>query len=187
MEVNNGNESDNIEKKKKKIEIYGLPKTHKPDILLRPIIYGIRSAPPNNIAKLLAKILFPQLGTISDTHFKNPSSLLKSIDINIKKNNKYLASLNIKSLYSNTPVNRCIECLDNYLRKTNAILHTYLSTWILTHDIWKHWTAISTLLGLISSVYRDFHLWRSNQWPQIAEPKLYNWTVGPYRTQVTPN
>ena len=49
------------------------------------------------------------------------------------------------------------------------------------HDIWKHWTAVSTLLGLISSVYRDLHDWRSNQRPQIAEPKLYNWATSSYR------
>ena len=30
----------------------------------------------------------------------------------------------------------------------------------LTCDIGKHWTGVSTLLGLISSVYRDLHLWR---------------------------
>ena len=36
----------------------------------------------------------------------------------------------------------------------------------LTHDIRKHWTAVSTLFGLISSVYRDLPHWRSNQQPQ---------------------
>ena len=39
------------------------------------------------------------------------------------------------------------------------------------------------LFGLISNIYH----WRSNQRPQIAELKLYNWTTDPYRTQVTPN
>ena len=29
--------------------------------------------------------------------------------------------------------------------------------WTPMHNIWKHWTAVSTLLGLISSVYRDLH------------------------------
>ena len=33
----------------------------------------------------------------------------------------------------------------------------------------EHWTAVSTLLGLISSAYRDLHHWRSNQQPQNAE------------------
>ena len=27
----------------------------------------------------------------------------------------------------------------------------------------EHWTSVSTLLGLISSVYRNIHHWRSNQ------------------------
>ena len=51
----------------------------------------------------------------------------------------------------------------------------------------KHSTAVSTLLGLISSVYRDLPDWRSNQRPQNAEPKHYHWAIIPYRTQVTPN
>ena len=56
-----------------------------------------------------------------------------------------------------------------------------------THDIREHWTAVSTLLGLISSVYLNLHHWISNQRPQIAVPKLYNWGISSYRTQVTPN
>ena len=56
-----------------------------------------------------------------------------------------------------------------------------------THDIRKHWKVISTLLGLISSVYSDLHHWRSNQRPQIAEPKFYNWANSSFCTQVTPN
>ena len=33
----------------------------------------------------------------------------------------------------------------------------------------EHWTAVSTLLGLINSAHRVFHRWRSNQQPQYAE------------------
>ena len=47
--------------------------------------------------------------------------------------------------------------------------------------------AVSTISGLISSVYRDFHHWRSNQRPQIAASKLYDWATNTYCTQVTPN
>ena len=56
-----------------------------------------------------------------------------------------------------------------------------------THGIREHWTAVSTLLGLISSVYRIRHHWRANQRPQIAVPKLYNWVTSSYRKYVTPN
>ena len=60
--------------------------------------------------------------------------------------------------------------------------------WTLMHDIWKYWTtAVSTLLGLISSVYHDLHYWRSKQRSQIAEPKLFDWSTSPDCTQVTLN
>ena len=98
--------------------MYGLPKTHIPDIPLRPIISGIGSA-PHNIAKLLAKLLSPQLGTIGDAHIKSFGSLLNQLT-DIDMNNKYLASLHIKSLYTNIAVDRCIERLHNYLRKSNT-------------------------------------------------------------------
>ena len=58
---------------------------------------------------------------------------------------------------------------------------------ILACDIRNNWTAVSTLLGLISSVYHDLPFWRSNQRPQNAEPKLYHWATGLYRTQAIPN
>ena len=35
----------------------------------------------------------------------------------------------------------------------------------LARDIRKHWVAVSTLLGLISTVYRDLFHWISNQRP----------------------
>ena len=41
-------------------------------------------------------------------------------------------------------------------------------------NIRKRWTAVSTVLSLIISVYPDLPHWRSIQQPQNAEPKLYN-------------
>ena len=106
-------------------EIYGLPKTHKPDIPLRLIISGIESA-LHNITKLQAKLLSPLIGTISDGHIKNSRSLLSKLT-DIDMNNKYLANLDIKSLYTNLPFDRCIECLHNPLRKSNYTLHLPIS------------------------------------------------------------
>ena len=51
-------------------------------------------------------------------------------------------------------------------------------------NIRKHWTAFSTLLGRISSVCHDILKWRSNQWPQNAELKLYLWPINLHHTQV---
>ena len=76
-------------------KIYGLPKIHKPDIPLRPIISCMGSA-HDNIVKLLAKTLSPLLGIISNAHINKSGSLLNKL-ININKKNKYLISLDIKS------------------------------------------------------------------------------------------
>ena len=51
----------------------------------------------------------------------------------------------------------------------------------------KPWTVISTLLGLISYIFHNLHHWRSNQWPQKAELKLYHWAINPQRAQALPN
>ena len=51
------------------------------------------------------------------------------------------------------------------------IYHAQKIRRIPTNNIRELWTAVSTLLGLISSVYRNLHHWRSKQWPQIAVPK----------------
>ena len=87
--------------------MYGLPKLHKSNVPLRPIISGIDSA-PHKIAKTLAKTLTPLLGTISSSHLKNSGDLINKIkDINVE--NKQLASLDVVSLYTNIPVDKCLN------------------------------------------------------------------------------
>ena len=74
-------------------------------------------------------------------------------------------------------------------------IYIYIINWIaLTrksgkHSIWhiEHWTAVLTLLGLISSVYHDLYHWRLNQQPQNPELKLYHWSSSPHCTQTMPN
>ena len=98
--------------------------------------------------------------------------------------------------------NRSVLCLFNFSATEKDVAqgqfflmeHSWFVNWItMTRNIRQTLThentgqAVSTLLGLISSVYCDLHHWRSIQRPQIAEPKLYNWDNSPCRTQVTPN
>ena len=51
-------------------------------------------------------------------------------------NNKYLASLDIKSLYTNIPVDRCIEPQHNHLRKSNSTLPQPISKLIKSFTLW---------------------------------------------------
>ena len=65
---------------------------------------------------------------------------------------------------------------NNTFRIRNFFHFIYIYRIIMTrkfgkHLHAKHWTVVSTILGLISSAYCDLHHWRSNQQPQKAEAK----------------
>ena len=66
-----------------------------------------------------------------------------------------------KKIYNR--VDLAISVKDRIKMKENEKLNKYLD-WVdqklrrtLMHDVWKHWTAVSTFLSLISSVYRDLN------------------------------
>ena len=105
---------------------YGLPKTHKKDIPMRPITSGIGSA-PHKIAKAIAAILTPLLGSFSTAHIKNSGELLEKLK-NIDTSNKSIASLDIQSLYTNVPVKKCLNLLKIHLTKSKANLPLPINT-----------------------------------------------------------
>ena len=100
--------------------LYGLPKTHKPNVPMRPITSAIGST-PHRIAKAISKILTPLLGTISPSHIRHSGHLLEQIR-NIDTNNMSLASLDVESLYTNIPVDKCLDALRDHLKKTKPTL-----------------------------------------------------------------
>ena len=106
--------------------LYGLPKTHKANVPMRPITSGIGSA-PHKIAKAVAKILTPLLGTISPSHITNSGDLLKKLK-NTNITNMSLASLDVQSLYTNVPVDKCLDRLRTHLEKTKPDLPLPIDT-----------------------------------------------------------
>ena len=108
--------------------LYGLPKTHKPNVPLRPITSAIGST-PHRIAKAISKILTPLLGTISPSHIRHSGHLLEQIR-NINTNDMLLASLDVESLYTNIPVDKCLEALRDHLKKTKPTLPIPVDTLI---------------------------------------------------------
>ncbi|XP_069952924.1 uncharacterized protein [Cherax quadricarinatus] len=102
----------------KPAHMYGLPKTHKHNIPLRPITSGIGSA-PHKLAGVLAKHLSCLLGTISPAHLKHSGDLLNRIR-NLSIRNKKLSSLDVTSLFTKVPTKKAIEVLR---RKVNQDLN----------------------------------------------------------------
>lgn len=85
----------------------GLPKTHKVGIPMRPITSGIGSA-PHRLAKRLAKPLSSTLGTISGAHLKNSTDMINRLR-NINFSDKIMASFDVKSLFTNVPVEGALK------------------------------------------------------------------------------
>ena len=122
----------------------------------------------HNIAKLLPKLLSPLLCTISDAHIKNSGSLLNQLT-DIDMNYKYLASLHIKSLYTNIPVYKCLERLHNQLRKSNSTFPLPISKHLYfmhSHCNFQYYNTFykqkfglsmgSPLSGVLACIYLEF-------------------------------
>ena len=84
----------------------GLAKLHKPDIPMRPIMSAIGSA-PHRLAAFLAKPLSAALGKISGKHLRNSSDLMSRLR-QVVFTNKRLASFDVKSLFTNVPIDGAI-------------------------------------------------------------------------------
>lgn len=94
-------------------KLYGLPKIHKPNLPLRPIVSSTRS-PTSVLSKWLVSICKPLLST-QISYIKNSSNLvekLKKVEIS---SNSLLSSFDIVSMYTNIDVEAAETLLEGKL------------------------------------------------------------------------
>lgn len=93
-------------------KFYGLPKIHKPQLSLRPIVSSI-STPNSKIAKFLTNILTRSYN--KDNRYFTPDSFEFSSFINgfSLPNGFVLVSFDVTSLYSNIPLDLAIRSIEN--------------------------------------------------------------------------
>ena len=83
--------------------MYGLPKTQKPDVPLRPILSMIGSS-QHQLAKYLSAFLQPVLEIYSNNCIKDPSFFAEEIrQLKLKPDESFLCSFDISSLFTNVP------------------------------------------------------------------------------------
>ena len=102
--------------------MYGLPKIHKENVPLRPIISTVNSV-NYKLASWLAHHLTPFLNKISGCHLINTIEFTEKIK-NLNIYNKKLVSFDVDSLYTNVPVSECLQLLEERLPILNANLNT---------------------------------------------------------------
>ena len=94
-------------------KLYGLPKIHKSNIPLRPIVSQINS-PTYNLAKHVAGVLQPLVGNtpsfVKDSvHFRD---IVKSIRL---EPGDIMVSFDVESLFTNVPLKDCLEVIKGKL------------------------------------------------------------------------
>ena len=90
-------------------KFYGLPKIHKPDVPLRPIV-GSQCSPTYNLAKYLAEILKPLVGK-SEHHVVNSKEFITKIEQTKLDEDEILVSFDVVSLFTNVSIDEaCNIC-----------------------------------------------------------------------------
>ena len=120
---------------------YGLPKIHKQNFPLRPIVSAFNS-PTDNLCKYITHFLQP-LCEFIPSYIKDSKHFLQLIEaINTIPDNSILVTADVKSLYTNIPHDDGIESIFQHYSKWLHTLPSYAPNanviTILLHFILKH-------------------------------------------------
>ena len=107
-------------------KFYGLPKIHKPDVPLRPIVAS-QGSPTYNLAKYLAEILKPLVGK-SEHHVVNSKEFITKIEQTKLDEDEILVGFDVVSLFTNVPIDEACNIAKERLLLDNTLhLRTTLS------------------------------------------------------------
>ena len=89
--------------------LYGLPKIHKPNVPLRPIVSAIKS-PTFNLSRFLAKTLQPLTGK-TESHIANSTDFIHKIQEIRLQPTDLLVSFDVESLFTQVPIKDTINII----------------------------------------------------------------------------
>lgn len=98
----------------------GLPKIHKPDIPIRPLV-NFMPSPAYKIAKMLDKVIRKEIVLENSHSIKNSIELVEQLKNHVIKGNQKLVSFDIVNLYTNVPVPETIAILHKNLQKNSKL------------------------------------------------------------------
>ena len=100
-------------------KFYGLPKIHKPDIPLRPIVSSCGSV-TYGVAKELAKILKPLVGK-SPHHINSTQDFVEQVKHITLAPGECLWSYDVSSLFTSVPIDPVLNIIKNLLEKNHTL------------------------------------------------------------------
>ncbi|XP_069992340.1 uncharacterized protein [Penaeus vannamei] len=115
--------------------LYGLPKIHKPDVPIRPILSALKTF-NYSLAKFLVPILKPI--TTSEYSVHNSFDFAKQMSKISLENHVIMASFDIQSLFTNIPLKEIMDICTNRLFENTDNVHN------LTRDQFKKLLKLST-------------------------------------------
>nr|CAH8828540.1 unnamed protein product [Trichobilharzia regenti] len=102
--------------------MYGLPKIHKPNNPLRPILSMCKS-PTHKLAKWLVELLNPVKTQFCKYVLKDTFELVDVLDdSNINIMNKNMYSFDVNSLFTNVPLIKTVDILCDYISTNNFFI-----------------------------------------------------------------
>ena len=105
---------------------YGLPKIHKKNIPLRPIVSSIGSV-AYGVAKILANIIKPLMGC-SEHHVQNSQMFVEEIkDMKLEKG-ECITSYDVVALFTSIPISSAIEVMKKKLEEDRVTEQNHLAS-----------------------------------------------------------
>jgi hypothetical protein len=113
--------------------LYGLPKIHKKDVPLRPIVNCIGS-PTYALAKYLTGLLGPLVGE-SDHHIRKSEAFVKKLQAIKLQETDILVSFDVVSLFTRVPLEDTIQLLTaKFSKQTVDLFRHVLTTTYFLYD-----------------------------------------------------
>ncbi|KAA3679319.1 uncharacterized protein DEA37_0000788 [Paragonimus westermani] len=101
-------------------QLYGLPKTHKSGMPLRPIL-AMTNSPYHKLARWLVEILTPLKQKFQTHSIKDSFELISDLE-NINLANELMCSIDVQSLFTNVPLHETIDFIGELVEMSHITL-----------------------------------------------------------------